>query len=90
MSKVSKLLNYNKCPGPLAIPAQMTERIQNAQREGREVHVVATVAEKQASGFYSYHPYWDTQPREIMAWMAYGLLEQAHTVDDEDPDPEVA
>lgn len=86
-NNVTKFPGYNRRPDVLAIPAQMTERIQEAKRNGFEVHVVAVVAVKGKSGFWAYSSYWDIQPREIMAWAAYELDRFAKLEESDDPDP---
>ena len=87
MTNVVKFPGFNANPGPLAIPAQMMERVQEAKSAGREVHIVAVVIEKSVNGFWSYHPYWDTQPREIMLFAAGELEHYARLVEENDPDP---
>lgn len=73
MSKVVDFPGYNSEPGVLAVPAQLTERIRAAKRQGREVHVSAVIVEKLPSGFWAYYAYFDSQPREVLAWSAYEL-----------------
>lgn len=88
MSKVVDFPGYNSEPGVLAVPAQLTERIRAAKRQGREVHVVAVVAETLPSGNWAYTSYFDTQPREIMLWCVSEL--ERHVKSDEGviPPPE--
>lgn len=81
MTNVTKFPGFNAHPGPLAIPAQITERVQAAKQAGLEVHVSAVVATKQPSGNWTYATYWDAQPIEIMAWAIYQLDQRCKDTD---------
>ena len=71
-SKVASIGPYN-AHTPLTIPTQMLRRIQDAQNDGREVHVVGVVIEKTPHGNNAYSVYYSTMHVEMLAWAAYEI-----------------
>lgn len=90
MSKVTSLGPLNAAT-PLTIPTQMLRRIQEAQKEGREVHVVGVVIEKTPNNGNAYTVYYSTMRVEMLAWAAYEIDRQAKSRENmaDPPRPEV-
>lgn len=75
-AKPETLVPWGKA-NPLAIPQQMQARVKRALDEGREVHVVACVIEKNESGNYVYATTGSPMKAEIMLMAAHQIQQKA-------------